>query len=264
MDLHNRIAAQNPVTEPASANVSDNNSKAKGPESIKDMVNKALEQALNTSREPELNDTAKKEIHAAGEEFENSMKQFQDQKTKPNILSSLKQQEWIHWVNRNVFHDECFLRKIFSLENELAEALDPTFEQLRAPKWVRNGFYRVLWAMTFLTTGFRSLYEAINQEKWIAGLKKVAQDGVSVVALTTVAARIMNAIQEKVYNGRMPHLLKNILRPVLTIGGCIKGIKYFDMIGEPVGEHVVKFAEKLYDRVQNSNKVSSREFAVSV
>ncbi len=205
----------------------------------------------------EIGAEAKKEIHEAGEDFQKSLgldpkemeaeaKAAEKKDTKSDsIWSTLKKQEWIHWVNRNLFHDDCFARKILSLENELAEGLDPTFEQLKAPKWFRNGFYRVLWGMTFVTTGFRSLYEAIDQEKGIAGLKKVVQDGVSVVALTTITARVMNWLQEKLYTAMgMPHLVKNFVRPAATIGACVKGIEYFDMVGEPAGEYAVKLAEK--------------------
>ena len=206
-----------------------------------------------------LGESAKKAIHQAGEDFQKSLgldpKQMEAEakaeeakanNPKPDsIWSSLKKQEWIHWINRNLFDDDCFARKILSLENELAEGLDPTFEQLKAPKWFRNGFYRVLWGMTFVTTGFRSLYEAIDKESGIAALKKVVQDGVSVVALTTITARAMNWLQEKIYSAMgMPLLIKNTVRPALTVGACVKGIEYFDMVGEPAGEYAVKLAEK--------------------
>lgn len=245
MNTQNKIA-QEPLLEPVSA---------KTPTSSEAIVEDALKKSLNKVK-PELDDEAKTAIHQAGEDFEKSMQKFEPQPkdSSENILTKLKKQPWVHWVNDNLFADNCLARKALSLENELAEAMDPTFDQLKAPKWLRNGFYRVLWTMTFVTTGFRSLYEAINEEKWVAGLKKVTQDGVSVVALTTLAARIMNTLQEKLYNGRLPLVVKNMLRPALTIGGCIKGIKYFDMVGEPAGDYVVKMAEKLFEKTQNTEE----------
>jgi hypothetical protein len=174
------------------------------------------------------------------------------------FLSKLNEIEGIHKFYKIFFADDSIVRKVLSLENELAEAADPTWEQLKAPPMFRKLFYNILWGMTFVTTGVRSMYEAIQEQNPLAGAKKVVQDGVSVVALTTIAARTMNAIQEKIYNSaNVPHVLKNVVRPLVTILGCVKGIHYFDKPGEWAGDKVYKFLKQVTDKYE-AEKQSAR------
>jgi len=142
--------------------------------------------------------------------------------------------------------DSSKIRKILSLENELAEALDPSMKQLKVPEGISKFIYKGLWALCYLMTGTRMFIEAVKNGDAISGIKKLVQDFISVITLTTYFARALNWVQDKVEDAiGVPSLIKNLLRPPITVLGCGKAIDYFDKVGRPAGDFVVKFLRKL-------------------
>lgn len=169
----------------------------------------------------------------------------------------------IDWVDKTLLDDKSIFRKIFSLENELAEALEPSMKQLKAPAGITSFIYRLLWGVCYLNTFTRVAIESLKQGNAIHGLKKLVQDGISVIALTTYFARGLNWLQDKIEDSvGVPSMIKNLLRPFLTVGGCIKAIDYFDeYAGVPSGELAVKGVEKLLDMTRQRSTNSAAQAA---
>ncbi len=207
-----------------------------------------------------LGPEAKKAIHDAGADFQKSLgldpkeMEAEAKAGEAKANNSGQPRLWDHpaiKVLNNIFKDDSPIRYALSLDNEIAEALDPTFDQLKAPTWVRNSVYRVLWSMAFLTTGTRAVLEGIKDGNWMSGLKKVVQDFVSVICATTAIARTANWIQDSIYNAiglsKVPggKLLQNFIRPAATLYACKKTIDYADPVGEYCGEKAFEFAKGL-------------------
>ncbi len=145
-----------------------------------------------------------------------------------------------------MFDDASWVRKILSLENELAEALDPSMKQLKVSEGISKFVYKGLWTLCYFNTGMRMFMEAVKNGDAISGIKKLVQDFVSVITLTTYFARALNWVQDKVEDAiGVPSLIKNLLRPFITVVGCGKAIDYFDKVGGPAGDFVVNFLRKL-------------------
>lgn len=208
-----------------------------------------------------LGEEAKKAIHEATDDFQQKSlgldpAELDTESKAGEIKANVPGQPrlWDHPVIQllnKIFKDDSPLRYALSLDNEIAEALDPTFDQLKAPSWVRNSVYRTLWAMAFMTTGTRAVLEGIKEGNWISGLKKVTQDFVAVICATTAIARSANWIQDKIYDGiglsKIPggKILQNFIRPAATLTACKYTIDYADPVGEYCGEKVVDFAKGL-------------------
>lgn len=174
-----------------------------------------------------------------------------------------KNKLWGHPIIQSlnkVFKDDSPLRYALSLDNEIAEALDPTFDQLKAPTWIRNIVYRTLWGMAFMTTGIRSVLEGIKDNNWISGLRKITQDFVSVICATTAIARTANWLQEKLYEQlginktETGKFIKNLIRPALTLTACKYTIDYADPIGEKAGDYAVDYAQKLFKAYERKSQ----------
>lgn len=149
-------------------------------------------------------------------------------------------------IDKIMFDDASWVRKILSLENELAEALEPSMKQLKAPEGFTKFVYKALWGLCYFNTGMRMFMEAVKNGDAISGIKKLVQDFVSVITLTTYFARALNWLQDKVEDAiGVPSLVKNLLRPPITVAGCGKAIDYFDKVGGPAGDFVVKLLRKI-------------------
>ncbi len=148
--------------------------------------------------------------------------------------------------DRIMFDDASWVRKILSLENELAEALEPSMKQLKVPEGISNFVYKGLWTLCYFNTAMRMFMEAIKNGDAISGIKKLVQDFVSVITLTTYFARFLNWVQDKVEDAiGVPSIVKNLLRPPITVLGCGKAIDYFDKVGGPAGDFVVDYLRKI-------------------
>jgi hypothetical protein len=153
--------------------------------------------------------------------------------------------------------DSSKIRKVLSLENELAEALEPSMKQLKVPEGISKFIYKGLWALCYLMTGTRMFIEAVKNGDAISGIKKLVQDFISIITLTTYFARALNWVQDKVEDAiGIPSIVKNLLRPFITVVGCGKAIDYFDKIGRPAGDFVVDYLRKISSG-QSSSKQSN-------
>lgn len=154
--------------------------------------------------------------------------------------------------------DSSKIRKVLSLENELAEALDPSMKQLKVPEGISKFIYKGLWALCYLMTGTRMFIEAVKNGDAISGIKKLVQDFISVITLTTYFARALNWVQDKVEDAiGIPSIVKNLLRPFITVVGCGKAIDYFDKIGRPAGDFVVDYLRKISSGQPSSKQSNS-------
>lgn len=213
---------------------------------------------INSTKE--ISGTEVQELHAKHPPVESNHNHNATQ-INGNGNGKLWEHPIIQGLNK-VFKDDSPLRYALSLDNEIAEALDPTFDQLKAPPWIRNIVYRTLWGMAFMTTGIRSVLEGIKDNNWISGLRKIVQDFVSVICATTAIARTANWLQEQIYGKfgldktEAGKLIKNLLRPALTLTACKYTIDYADPVGEKAGDYAVDFAKKLfkaYEKKTNGN-----------
>jgi len=161
-----------------------------------------------------------------------------------NFYSKNKAQ--VDKIDKIMFDDASWVRKILSLENELAEALEPSMKQLKVPEGITKFVYKGLWTLCYFNTAMRMFMESVKNGDAISGIKKLVQDFVSVITLTTYFARALNWLQDKVEDAiGVPSIVKNLLRPPITVLGCGKAIDYFDKVGEPAGDFVVNFLRKL-------------------
>ena len=170
-----------------------------------------------------------------------------------NFYSKNKAQ--VDKVDKIMFDDASWVRKILSLENELAEALEPSMKQLKVPEGISKFIYKGLWTLCYFNTAMRMFMESVKNGDAISGIKKLVQDFVSVITMTTYFARALNWVQDKVEDAiGVPSIVKNLLRPPITVLGCGKAIDYFDKVGEPAGDFVVNFLRKM-----SSGKPSAKQ-----
>jgi hypothetical protein len=149
-------------------------------------------------------------------------------------------------LDKIMFDDASWVRKVLSLENELAEALEPSMKQLKVPEGITKFVYKGLWALCYFNTGMRMFMEAVKNGDAISGIKKLVQDFVSVITLTTYFARALNWLQDKVEDAiGIPSIVKNLFRPPITVLGCGKAIDYFDKVGGPAGDFAVNMLRKI-------------------
>jgi len=168
-----------------------------------------------------------------------------------NFYSKNKAQ--VDKVDKIMFDDASWVRKILSLENELAEALEPSMKQLKVPEGISKFIYKGLWTLCYFNTAMRMFMESVKNGDAISGIKKLVQDFVSVITMTTYFARALNWVQDKVEDAiGVPSIVKNLLRPPITVLGCGKAIDYFDKVGEPAGDFVVNFLRKMSSGKPNS------------
>jgi hypothetical protein len=154
--------------------------------------------------------------------------------------------------------DSSKIRQILQLENELAEALEPSMKQLKVPEGITKFVYKGLWAFCYGMTGTRIFIEALKNGDAISGIKKLVQDFISVITLTTILARCLNWVQDKVEDAiGVPSLIKNLLRPFVTVISCMKAMHYFDRIGEPAGDFVVDYLRKISSGQPSSKQSNS-------
>ena len=172
-----------------------------------------------------------------------------------NFYSKNKAQ--VDKVDKIMFDDASWVRKILSLENELAEALEPSMKQLKVPEGITKFVYKGLWTLCYFNTAMRMFMESVKNGDAISGIKKLVQDFVSVITMTTYFARALNWLQDKVEDAiGVPSIVKNILRPPITVLGCGKAIDYFDKVGEPAGDFVVNFLRKMSSGQSSSKQTN--------
>lgn len=187
----------------------------KKPES--ESENKTLENKKIDTKPVDLND-----LHQASKKYDESIDEIAarrgtDTNKKPN--TDLKMLGFFE----KFLHDNWGVRMFFALGNEIAESFYELADHL-LPSSIAKSLYAGFWSLAVVATGSRvvsNAQHAKSEDKFKAGGKMLLHDGMSAIVAPTAVARIMNAIQNKLYAPLpIPETLKHLIKSIVSIFAC--------------------------------------------
>ncbi len=135
--------------------------------------------------------------------------------------------------------DQSRARVALALQTEIAECLNPTFKEFKFPWYIRHSIRTVLWISNLAYIGLRALSRAASHNHWLAALHGLVQESVSGMSLPVLTAWTMNWLQDKFYNRiKLHHLIKNLIRPAVSLKACSMMVKTSDPIGRKLATKV--------------------------